>query len=338
MLVLTILLLVIAVPCYLIYKRYQSYTSAREKRIEEEARMEARGFVKYKGKWGTPKQVFEWQQLDKGLVKYQGKWITPEEKARIEKFEIEQRRKGLIKFTDRFGQEHWGTPQEIEILRKKDFEEQQKAKGLVKYHGEWMTPEERFEKEQLAKGLTKYIDRSGRKKWGTPKEVKKWQQEDFEEEQRAKGLVKYMGRWISKDQAELLKFQKEKTPETLAVEIAKYIRESSIGISLNLRTINKLTLRFWLQRYRSVFSKRYWETSIASKMREAEGMALSKYLESLTEELMQWAQNRNLMRLTKADVKLFLLSSNIRLSTSLEQMLYREAKLKYRYLPPWMRK
>ena len=258
---------------------------------KEEEKMRKRGLVKYKGKWGTPRQVFEWQQLDKGLVKYQGNWITPEEKTRREEaiererrqrelFEIEQRRKGLVKFTDRFGQEHWGSPQEIEILRKKDFEEQQKAKGLVKYRGEWITP----------------------------------------------------------DQAELLKFKNEKTPKALTEEIASYIRESSVGTSLNSRTLNKLTLRFWLQKYRSVLSKRSWDPTIASKMREAEGATLGRYLESLTEELTQWAQDRNLMRLTKADVKLFLISNSIRLSTSLEQMLYRQAKLKYRYLPPWKRK
>jgi len=330
----------VAILCYIA-------TEEKKSKVKEEAHMRSRGLVKYKGKWGTPEQVFEWQQLDKGLVKYLNKWITPEEMRRIkeeiererrerELFESEQRRKGLVKFIDRFGQEHWDTPERIEILRQKDFEEQQKAKGLVKYHGEWVTPEEKFEKEQLAKGLCKYVDRHRRTRWGTPEQVEKWRQRDFEEEQRAKGLVKYKGKWVSKDEMERLQFE-SKAAEALAKEIAIYVRENSMGILLNTRVFNELITRFWMEKYRSALSSRFWDRVIASKMREAEGAALSEYIDLLTEELTEWAQNRNLTRLTRADTKLFLANNKIRLSTSLEQMLYREAKLKYRWLPPWMR-
>ncbi|MBE0461587.1 MAG: hypothetical protein IBX60_08140, partial [Candidatus Aminicenantes bacterium] len=175
-----------------------------------------------------------------------------------------------------------------------------------------------------------------RTRWGTAEQVEKWRQRDFEEEQRARGLVKYKGKWISKEEMELLKFKTE-TPEALAKEIATYIRENSMGILLNKRVFNDLITRFWMDKYRSVLSSRFWDRAIASKMREAEGAALSEYIGLLTEELIEWAQNRNLTRLTSADTKLFLANNKMRLSTSLEQMLYREAKLKYRWLPSWMR-
>jgi len=325
-----------------------------EKRKKLEAQMKSRGLVKYKGKWGAPEQVFEWQQLEKGLVKYGDTWVTPKEKKKIEEeierkrkerelFEAEQRRKGLVKFIDRFGKEHWGASEEIEVLRKKEleerqkeFEERQKANGLVKYHGEWVTPERKFEKEQLAKGLHKYIDRKRNSRWGTPEQIEKWREKDFEEEQRAKGFVKHKGKWIPKGELELLNFEK-KTSEVLAKEIATYIRKNSKGLSLGKRTFNELITRFWMEKYRAVLLER-WNRTVASKMREAEGATLNVYLSFLTEELIEWAQNKNLMRLTKADVNLFLASNNLKLSTSLEQMLYRESKLKYRWLPTWKRK
>ena len=323
------------------------YIVAEEEKMKKfEAQMKSEGLVKYKGKWGTPKQAFEWQQLDKGLVKYEDKWVTPEEKKKIEEeierkrkerelFEAEQRRKGLVEFIDRFGEEHWGTREEVEILRQKDFEEQQKAKGLVKYHGEWVTSEQKFEEEQLVKGLHKYVDRKRNTRWGTSEQVKKWREKDFEEEQRAKGLVKHKGKWITKDKMELLTFKK-KTSDALAKEIAKYIRKNAIGASLNRRMFNYLITDFWRKKHASVL--RVWEKAITSKRRKAEGAALSKYIALLTEELIEWAQNKNLTRLTKADVNLFLASNSMKLSTSLEQMLYREAKLKYRWLPSWKRK
>jgi len=263
---------------------------------KEEEKRKAAGLVKHKGKWGTPEQVFEWKQIEKGLVKYQGRWITPEEKTRIEKeierereerelFESEQRRKGLVKFTDRFGQEHWDRPEEIKALRKKNFEEKQKAKGLVKYQDKWMTPKE----------------------------------------------------------AEFLRFKNEKSAEKLAEEIAVYIKEKAIGPLLGTRRFRKILQNFWGEKYSNVIRRaqigwREWDSTVSSKVEEAQRIAPKKFFALLTEELIQWAQEKNLRRLTRADVKLFLMDNNINLSTSFEQMLYREAKLKYRYLPTWMRK
>jgi len=139
-------------------------------------------------------------------------------------------------------------------------------------------------------------------------------------------------------ESEIRKFKDEKSAEILAEEIANYVREKSAGSLLDTRKFNELITRFWAEKYRLVLSHGFWNREITSKMRNAEGLALIKYIDLLTKDLMDWALNRNLMRLTKADVKLFLANKNIKLSTSFEQMVYREAKLKYRYLPPWMRK
>ena len=296
-------------------------------------------FLWLSGSWLASNVAFKLSRVAVEICDLQTEVQNAQNKIReIEKraFEDEQHRKGLIKFVDRFGKEHWDTPERIEILRQKDFEEQQKAKGLVQYQGEWMTKQQKIEREQLTKGLIKYTDRHKNIQWGTKEQIEKWSQMDFEEEQRAKGLVKYEGKWIPKSEMELLKF-KSKTPETLATEMAAYIRRNVSGILLNTRTFNELITRFLTQEYGAALYRRLWDRAIASKVREAEGATLGKYLSLLTEELVQWAQSKNLMKLTKADAKLFLASNNMRLSTALEQMLYREAKLKYRWLPSWMR-
>jgi len=76
----------------------------------------AKGLVKYKGQWGTPKEVETWktqeyekEQLAKGLVKYEGEWLTPKEM-----FRREQIAKGFVSFIDRSGVERWGTPKQVE--------------------------------------------------------------------------------------------------------------------------------------------------------------------------------------------------------------------------------
>jgi hypothetical protein len=138
-------------------------------------------------------------------------------------------------------------------------------------------------------------------------------------------------------EGEIQRFKNEKKPEILAEEIANYIREKSVGMLLDARKFNELITRFWAEKYRPVLSSGLWDRDVASKMRHAEGLALIKYIDLLTRDLTEWALNRNLMRLTKADVRLFMVSKNLKLSTTFEQMFYREAKLKYRYLPPWMR-
>jgi hypothetical protein len=139
------------------------------------------------------------------------------------------------------------------------------------------------------------------------------------------------------DESEIRRFKDEKTPEILAEEIANYMKEKSVGVLLDARKFNELITKFWAEKYRLVLSSGLWDKEVNSKMRKAEGLALIKYLELLTKDLTEWALNRNLMRLTRTDIRLFLASKNLKLSTSFEQMFYREAKLKYRYLPPWMR-
>lgn len=139
------------------------------------------------------------------------------------------------------------------------------------------------------------------------------------------------------DESEIRRFKDEKTPEILAEEIANYMKEKSVGVLLDARKFNELITKFWAEKYRLVLSSGLWDKEVNSKMRKAEGLALIKYLELLTKDLTEWALNRNLIRLTRTDIRLFLASKNLKLSTSFEQMFYREAKLKYRYLPPWMR-
>jgi hypothetical protein len=67
-----------------------------------------KGLVDYKGKWMTPEDRLENEQLDKGLVKFKGEWMTPREK-----FEKEQRAKGLIQFMGR-----WGNADQVDRWKK----------------------------------------------------------------------------------------------------------------------------------------------------------------------------------------------------------------------------
>jgi hypothetical protein len=60
-------------------------------------------------------------------------------------------------------------------------------------------------------------------------------------------------------------------------------------------------------------------------------------IDETTKRMVAWAQEKDLKRVTRADIKMFILENNMKASVSLEQILYRQAKLKYRYLPPWMR-
>lgn len=247
-------------------------------------RMKRLGLVEYKGRWGTPEQVFEWEQLDKGLVKYQNKWVAREEKIKLE-------------------------------------EEERKLKEL-------------FEAEQKQKGLVKYIDSEGREHWGSSEEIQKLRQKDFDEEQKAKGLVKYRGEWVSAEEAFLKRINAKKS-EKIATEIAIYIKEKSKGTLLDKRTFDYFVSHFWYEKYHCPFT--FWVGS-NPKVREVESMVPGRFIDVIVKDLTEWALNRNLARLTKADVKLFLANRNMKLSTSFEQMVHREAKLKYRYLPPWMRK
>jgi predicted house-cleaning noncanonical NTP pyrophosphatase (MazG superfamily) len=194
----------------------------------------------------------------------------------------------------------------------------------------------RFEEAQLAQGLLKYVDKQRNVRWGTRDQIMKWREQDFEQEQTAKGLVKQDGKWVSKSELESSEFR-NKTTDALADEIADFARGQSVGILINESVLNRLITRFWLEKCRTAINLKLWDRTVASKVRETEGAVVSKYPNLLSKELSEWAQDRNLMRLTRADVKLYLASKNMKLSTSSEQMLYREAKLKYRWLPSWKR-
>jgi flagellar biosynthesis GTPase FlhF len=291
--------------------RHLQRASVREREEKSRRAMSSQGLVEYQGKWGTPQQVFEWQQLDAGLVKHKDAWVTREEK---EKLEEEEQRK----------QEEGRRKQEEERKRRRQEEEQRKKE------------KELYEVDQEKRGLAKFVDRFGQEHWDTPERIEIVRQKDFEGRQRERGLVKYEGEWILRDDMQTRMF-KARTSDSLSSEIATYVRKHSSGNLLSAKMLNELITRFWLEEYRPVFNLKLWDRAVASKIRETEGAVVAKYLGLLTNEVNEWAQNRNLTRLTRSDVKLFLASNNMRLSTSFEQMLYREAKLKYRWLPPWKR-
>jgi hypothetical protein len=58
----------------------------------------------------------------------------------------------------------------------------------------------------------------------------------------------------------------------------------------------------------------------------------------LVQKLIKWALEKEIKKLRVSDVKMFLSENNIQFDNKSVQRLYQEAKLKYRYLPPWMRK
>ncbi len=69
-------------------KLEEEYLERERKRKDQE--MQAKGFVKYEGKWVTSeerdrleKEKFEKEMLDQGLVPFEGKWITTEEHNNI---------------------------------------------------------------------------------------------------------------------------------------------------------------------------------------------------------------------------------------------------------------
>jgi len=159
-------------------------------------------------------------------------------------FEDEQKRKGLIAFVNRFGEEVWGTPSEIAILSKRDFEEGQSERGLVKYGKRWMTPQEMFEAKQKKRGLIKFIDRLGRERYGTPKQVKEWKAWDIdlknrfqrlkprEFEELVANLFIKMGYNATLSQhvgdygVDVLA---EKGPDRIAIQVKRYAPDNKVG-------------------------------------------------------------------------------------------------------------
>jgi len=174
-------------------------------------------------------------------------------------------------------------------------------------------------KERTEKGLLKFVDVTGQERWITPQEAKEWKSVSV--------------------------FPYRISTEQLGEQIADYILETSRESLLQSRQLRRLFLRFWTEKYPLVMRKAaFTDPGIRLKRREAEQKAIKRleaerkpYLENLTNKVIQWGLERNLMRLTRADIKLFLLNNNIKLDIPSEMMLYREVKLRYRYLPPWMR-
>ena len=136
----------------------------------------------------------------------------------------------------------------------------------------------------------------------------------------------------------------EISDQKLSDEIVAYAREVSSGYPFYDKRLQATIKNFWIKRHPYVLGS--WVGSdVRSKKDEAESLAYQmilndrkQYLDSLTEKLVQWALDKTIRRLTRADIKLFLVNQRITLPISAEDMLYREGKLKYRYLPPWKRK
>jgi len=142
----------------------------------------------------------------------------------------------------------------------------------------------------------------------------------------------------------------ETPDQKLSEEIVAYVREASSGYPFYDKRLRGTINKFWINKHPYVFD--YWTGLLPSRLRseinskkdEAASLAhqiifndRKQYLDSLTQKLIQWALEREIRRLTRTDVKVFLMKQGIKLPISAENMLYREAKLKYRYLPPWKR-
>jgi len=130
----------------------------------------------------------------------------------------------------------------------------------------------------------------------------------------------------------------------LGNQIADYVRNEPAESLLSRRNLRRLFLRFWIEKYPTVVRKSITDPAVRLKRREAEEIAFDKletdgktHLDSLTERIIQWALERNIMRLTRAHVRLFLMNNGVKLDNKTEQILYQQVKLKYRYLPPWAR-
>jgi len=71
-------------------------------------------------------------------------------------------------------------------VKKTEAEAKREATRLA---GEQRKRREQFEREQLARGFVRFVDRDGNERWGTPEQVKEWQQEEKERERLEKAVV-----------------------------------------------------------------------------------------------------------------------------------------------------
>jgi hypothetical protein len=150
---------------------------------------------------------------------------------------------------------------------------------------------------------------------------------------------------------ELMLFLERPTQE-LSKEIVEYLREESFGYPFHDRRLHATINKFWTKMYPNMSSHRRLidrlpsrlRPEIDSKKQEAESLAFQKilndrkqYIDSLAQKLIKWAWERAIKRLTRTDVKMFLMDQRMKIPISAERILHREVKLKYRYLPPWKR-
>jgi len=130
---------------------------------------------------------FETSQKAKGLVKDGDQWVT------LERFEATQKAKGLVKYDDR-----WMLP-----------EEANKAMWLIEYHRQWLTPEE-LKRVQESENRFEAKERESL--------------EADAQSQRAKGFVLFGGRWVSPDEQQQLRREKEEARQ-VQEKVQKWQRE-----------------------------------------------------------------------------------------------------------------
>jgi len=134
--------------------------------------------------------------------------------------------------------------------------------------------------------------------------------------------------------------------DILCEQLIKYIRRAIRQyVAFDDKRLHRSFQKFWTDTYPTVTSyPNSMDPNIKFKRYEVESQAMQilqkdrlNYIRGLSQQFVQWAGKRNLKKLSKADTKLFLAELKIKLPVSMEDMLYREGKLKYRYLPPWLK-
>lgn len=181
------------------------------------------------------KMKFEQEQTAKGLVKYKDKWVTPKEKETKELIaEKEKKTEELIaEGGTYYSNAQWqialslynkavelnqssknGLKDKINRCDKEiKFEAEQLSKGLVKWKGEWVRPEKLKADELILKADSSFMNENWEWALTLYKESEKLDPSlagvlrnkknicekklKFEREQKAKGLVKYEDTWTS---------------------------------------------------------------------------------------------------------------------------------------------
>ena len=182
----------------------------------------------YRGRWGIRWEVerrrredfqrkrWEDAKKEKRKESYRTLLLTHEELGRKGIFEDKESVMDLKNIKPWWEETEWWKNIEKEKMTEQEFEREQLAKGLVKYKGQWITPEQ---KSKLEEGLLKYGER-----WGAAEEVERWKREDFEKAQIAKGLVKYEDEWITKEEL----FEREQISKGLVKYKGKWTKPNDV--------------------------------------------------------------------------------------------------------------